>query len=1042
MIKKIALPLLILFCAISLSSCDFFENGAQLKEQIKDTVEYQQAPYIRLKIEDSKKGTIYPAANIYEDKYKASDSIEVSFEAENEYQFLYWHATPEDCVKFKDIYDSSTKATISDEVEEATTIIIEPICELRPYPTVSPDKTGGLKPKNSNIAITFPQEIKNPTRDLKDIDIQIDNKSILDNYLSPVYENDKHTILFYANNENLLNFTEASKTVTVTIPSIFYITNESGIKVTMYDDVQAEFVIENKTSETAKISFNINNKENCGNISIVGDKQFNLNDKFEVEFTPYEGYQFVKWELSDIDNAIKYDINSLTSPKFEATVTGPATNGEITAVVEKIVEITVNIVSENGTISPMGLFKSYKGNQTNLMFVPNNSSQFLGWRVYNQLTNTELSAEEKDAYIAVEDPSAYTTTLLLKAAPPEGVQLKLVPYCESRPQILSTSPLYTQSGVNRDTSIQVMFDKAMSPSSIYFTQKEIDELIASGNTFLAPYVKDETNYYYGYKDSEGYIHYKNISVTDYTTKKSVLNFYSYPYFDTPYILSIPTKSAGDSPSPGLHIIVEIYGGMTSTVDNNDIYLSDNKKWNYRVNSSFDNLAPIFNTISVTKSSLKEDISNNYNLSEVSGDFDVTKLTNIKEAFLCDNKFKAKAVIFDEGSGPQSIKLLSQRVYDGTYEPVTEDVECLKTSTLVDETIGYFGNFDSQNGTYSDLEFDLSAKEDGVYKISLAALDVIGNETVKNFYVLKKTSATSIKNITANSTFTKIETSGVQCATTFTWENCVDIAAEGNYLRYIVPGAPESYTGELISIDNKNTITQDLLSGGIISNYQFKIKDIFGNSYTKPLQKATPAGCYRSTRIPGGHAFYSIEYQCSSLNTSDANVAGRRIYYSTDSNNFVDYVDNFNGSTGYTFKNELKHGYTYYFKSTPLVLDPFDNSYIEGVLSDVEIGVTYPDPVTDLTGVSGTEQVTLYWNNPSCNLTHIRIYHNKNPSRTDAKDTYIELPGTYASYTITNINSTYYHFWVVTVNSANESATTLEYNTPCTEYNATGIKLSN
>lgn len=87
---------------LSLISCKNVFNGNEFITELNDTIEYINKPYVSVTISANSEITKYisPVANIYEEKYKLNDIIDLSFMETNEYLFLSWIAEPEDSVEF------------------------------------------------------------------------------------------------------------------------------------------------------------------------------------------------------------------------------------------------------------------------------------------------------------------------------------------------------------------------------------------------------------------------------------------------------------------------------------------------------------------------------------------------------------------------------------------------------------------------------------------------------------------------------------------------------------------------------------------------------------------------------------------------------------------------------------------------------------------------------------------------------------------------------------------------------------------------------
>ncbi|MBQ0051919.1 MAG: hypothetical protein KBT11_07635 [Treponema sp.] len=293
-----------LLCSVFFfTGCDNFLDGTELKNEIDKTIAYASQDYCKIEISSNSVETskLVPAVNLYEKSYKQNDTFNLSFEPTEGYQFLYWQAIPSDSISFGKIREMNTTATIlRGPVDE--TVVIKPVCALRPIATVTPDETGDAKPKNSSIIINFnypmtiPESADDPEYFLDDISVEIDGVSILDYYEAPVARDQNTQIFFAAKKDKLLDFTTGTKVVNVTIPKKMYYTTVDGVKIPMAADKKSQFAINYKTIESAILYFPADVKN--GSLDRTGVIEKNLKEFQVVNFTMNDNCMFAGWSIT------------------------------------------------------------------------------------------------------------------------------------------------------------------------------------------------------------------------------------------------------------------------------------------------------------------------------------------------------------------------------------------------------------------------------------------------------------------------------------------------------------------------------------------------------------------------------------------------------------------------------------------------------------------------------------------------------------------------------------------------------------------------
>ncbi|MBR6192982.1 MAG: fibronectin type III domain-containing protein [Treponema sp.] len=390
-----------------------------------------------------------------------------------------------------------------------------------------------------------------------------------------------------------------------------------------------------------------------------------------------------------------------------------------------------------------GIIKSPAGGEVSkkvsdvftVRFEPASDREFIRWMVMDSVTGNEVT---DDRYIEFSSLTLPETECTFKKAPEREMMLSLVPVIVERPQILSYTPLFNENGVNKDSSIQVIFDYDLSDDSIYFTDDEVGKL---GNTYgvalLPPVNVNGRTRYYGYK-KDGKTFFKNISITDNETGENLNDCFSAPRFENPRRLMVSVKKddSGNVTLPSwTQVLVNLEKGFFYKVDDKPVCMTAGKKWIYQVSNSEDKTIPgvvstevklVTSTGTKTLSELSAVPSSPWASSDIPYDNYRKLLINLK--------------VKDTGSGPSDSFLVNfKRV--GTYDDGTKDGSEWKTTTAKEYPSKSL-SYQSVMGEYAEcsktLDFSDLNLDDGVYAVTFEVKDKSGNtyvypEGVKKFY---------------------------------------------------------------------------------------------------------------------------------------------------------------------------------------------------------------------------------------------------------------------------------------------------------------------
>ena len=264
--------------------------------------------------------------------------------------------------------------------------------------------------------------------------------------------------------------------------------------------------------------------------------------------------------------------------------------------------ITVDYEGRNGIVKyPAGGETAKKETDTfALRFDTFADYEFLYWKIIDKQNNKELKDGE---YLALESMTESETTCTLVKAPEAGMKLCLVPVLAARPKILSYSPILTEDLTLKDTPIQVIFDQDMDEESIYYTDKELEQIMAELNitdkedsNLLRVTMRGEEHYNGYIKDGQKY--FKSMSITNNLTGENLNNCFVGPVFETKRIVVMYADMSN---------LPENYEQVLITMDKNFFYkeeikgsnekkpvtLSESKKWIYQVDTKKDSTNPEF-----------------------------------------------------------------------------------------------------------------------------------------------------------------------------------------------------------------------------------------------------------------------------------------------------------------------------------------------------------------------------------------------------------------------------------------------------------------
>lgn len=451
------------------------------------------------------------------------------------------------------------------------------------------------------------------------------------------------------------------------------------------------------------------------------DDSFKAGDFINLQFKPIENFDFICWQVTP-DGAVTFaDPKSLSTTATVQSAAEPITIKPYAIPKDKL---TVSFNTEYGLTVPSELKSYYEGETFSVSYRENNSNHaFIRW----DITDTQTGKAPEDDIIDIEGTGSEITVTVKKV----GKSIKFEAVTTKRPKIVSNIPTYTSDGSFRDRCIVIIFDTEIELSSIYWTKDEL------GNKASDEYKKtiDGTDYYSAYKNEDGEIFFKNISITKRLKNTNLMNHYEAPEFDEfdKSILRIKTKKNNEPPEATDILVTakkELYS-YSKEFDTN-VEMDSDFSWSYYTSGSIDNVLNSFET-SVTLNN-SEGIAAATNQNEITGE-DKTYSETIKNNNLTDKKLWVTGSITDGSSGPAAIKWELFKVNDLIYENKSE-ADKITNGQFELGIAASTGTIKQDNNT--GAEVDLSSylnNIEGMFKFRLIGSDKNGNEATNDYYFI-------------------------------------------------------------------------------------------------------------------------------------------------------------------------------------------------------------------------------------------------------------------------------------------------------------------
>ncbi len=284
---------------ILFSSCKNFMEGSSILSELEKAIDYENSPSAELEIVCSGDAVknIYPVNGVYSKELKQTDTLEISIEEKETYQFIKWSAEPAESVSFEDATSHSTKVTILDASQKIT---IKPLLIERPVITFSPSQLLE-NPRNSSIIISFSKPMHLTEEEISLIKITSNGEDVLDNFEPPLVEDKR--IIFDAKYDNLIPVLNGIRTVEVSVPnSLYYETeDENKYHLTLGHPDSFQIFSYKITPETStKLNILIKNPNTkFGSLSMNGNCEFSIGQSQNLICNTSLDYAFIEWRVFD-----------------------------------------------------------------------------------------------------------------------------------------------------------------------------------------------------------------------------------------------------------------------------------------------------------------------------------------------------------------------------------------------------------------------------------------------------------------------------------------------------------------------------------------------------------------------------------------------------------------------------------------------------------------------------------------------------------------------------------------------------------------------
>ena len=303
------------------SACDNFLTGKEIKEEIVQAIDYNNAPSYTIAVEALKgSGTIRTHLSGSASQ-KVTDTFTVKFEPEDDYKFLYWEAeiadlkegeSVSDYIQFESPQSLETKVKFK---KASNGITIRPVCPKRL--TYSFEQgTGEIFPRDTSLVLNFSEPLSAECQvALDNLTIQTtDQEAATSTYFGTPRIDDKKIIFPSKTTDGYISIPASGQrgiSVKIAKEKIWYICDlySTPVRVYLDSDITQTCFIGPETSQKVKIKYSIKRQSDetpLGTLKVNGselDKNaldteefaYSVGSDLIIRYKLPENYTFSKW---------------------------------------------------------------------------------------------------------------------------------------------------------------------------------------------------------------------------------------------------------------------------------------------------------------------------------------------------------------------------------------------------------------------------------------------------------------------------------------------------------------------------------------------------------------------------------------------------------------------------------------------------------------------------------------------------------------------------------------------------------------------------
>ena len=302
-----------LYTLTNLASCDNFLNSGDLREDIQNAIDYNNAATCTVYLKaDADKGDFLSDG---EKTFKIDYNSEVQFSVNlDSYVFKGLEAVSRsdpnisrsDCVQFTIIYSDDKKGIYNINIKilkEASDILIRPVCIPLPKLTeIAPKFESTGCDQDTTISFTFnkevnPESFKDENGTYSCISIYCDDGDLSSNFSTPYFSSDNKTLYIPANSQKLILPPDGTKNI-LNIEVKYDFSNACDIDGNKLNTTGVyQYKINKNFGNQRKIILHVESDADYGKFLSSGEKECTEGYTIEVQFTiKKDEYKFLNFE--------------------------------------------------------------------------------------------------------------------------------------------------------------------------------------------------------------------------------------------------------------------------------------------------------------------------------------------------------------------------------------------------------------------------------------------------------------------------------------------------------------------------------------------------------------------------------------------------------------------------------------------------------------------------------------------------------------------------------------------------------------------------